>query len=84
MQAVEDPVDDRSQENPAPDDEDQTAKKCVKGGEELSGRTGEVGAINRPLPAHQHGGFQQGIQPGEATDPPIAQDADGQGEADED
>ena len=76
-------MDDRSQENPAPDDEDQTAKKRVKGGEELSGRTGEVGAINRPLPAHQHGGFEKGIEPGQSTDEPVAKNAEGQGEGDE-
>ena len=64
-------------------DEDDPAEEGVEGGEDFGGGIREVGAVDGAFAAHQHGGFEKGIEPGQSTDEPIAENAEGQGEGDE-
>ena len=81
---MQDPVDDRGEEDAAAGDEDEAAEEGIKRGENLGGGAGEVGAVDGSLAAHQHGGFEKGIQPGEPAKVAVARHAKGEGEADED
>ena len=64
-------------------DEDDPAEEGVEGGEDFGGGIREVGAVDGAFAAHQHGGFEKGIEPGQSTDEPVAENAEGQGEGDE-
>ena len=64
-------------------DEDDPAEEGVEGGEDFGGGIREVGAVNGAFAAHEHGGFEKGIEPAEAADEPVAKNAEGQGEGDE-
>ena len=71
------------EENSASGDKDEAAEEGVEGGEDLGGRAGEVGAVDGALAAHQHGGFEKGIEPGESAKITVAGHTEGKGEADE-
>ena len=75
---------DGGEENAAAGDEDEAAEEGIKRGEDLGGGAGEVGAVDGALTAHEHRGFEKGIQPGEPANITVACHAKGEGEADED
>jgi hypothetical protein len=83
VEAVKDAVDDRGEEDAAAGDEDEAAEEGVQGGEDFGGGGLEVGAEDGALAAHEHGGFEEGIEPVEATDEPITEDAECQGKGDQ-
>ena len=75
---------DGGEENAAAGDEDEAAEEGIEGGEDLGGGAGEVGAVDGALTAHEHRGFEKGIQPGEPAKVAVARHAKGEGEADKD
>ena len=81
---MENAVHHRGEENSTAGDEDEAAEEGIKRGEDLGGGAGEVGAVDGALTAHQHGGFEKGIEPGEPAEITVACHAKGEGEADED
>jgi len=83
VQTVEDAVDAGREENAGARDEDESAKEGVERSEDFGGGGLEVGAEDGAFAAHQHGGFEEGIEPVEAGDEPVPQDAESQGEGNE-
>ena len=76
-------MDDRGEEDAAAGDEDEAAEEGVEGGEDFGGGGFEVGAEDGAFAAHQHGGFEEGIEPGESGEEAVAEDAEEEGEGDE-
>jgi len=76
-------VDAGREENAGARDEDEAAKEGVEGGEDFGGGGLEVGAEDGAFAAHQHGGFEKGIEPVESGDEAVAEDAKEKGEGDE-
>ena len=72
------------EEDPGARDQHQTAEKGVKGGEEFGGRAGELCTVDGTLPAHEHGGLEEGIDPGKSADEPVTENAQTKGEGNED
>jgi hypothetical protein len=80
VEAVQNAVDHRSEENAAAGDKNQATKERVAGGKDFGGRARQIRAEDGAFAAHQHGGFEEGIKPMEAGDEPVSQDAESQGE----
>jgi len=76
-------VDAGREENAGAGDEDEAAKEGIEGGEDFGGGIREVGAVDGAFAAHQHGGFEEGIEPAETADEPVTENAEGQGEGDQ-
>ena len=76
-------MDDRGEEDAAAGDEDETAEEGVEGGENFRDRAGQVGAVNGAFAAHEHGGFEEGIEPGESAEVAVAEDPEEEGEGDQ-
>ena len=78
MKEVQKAVEDRGNEDAHGNHHDQPAVEGITAGEELAGPG--VQFAHRPHAAQDHGGIDEGIQPGHALKLPIAQDADEQGD----
>jgi len=76
-------VDAGREENAGAGDEDEAAKESIEGGEDFGGGIREVGAVDGAFAAHEHGRFEEGIEPAQATDEPVTEDAERQGKGDE-
>ena len=81
---MKNPVHHRGEKDATAGDQDEAAEEGIKGGKNLGGGAGEVGAVDGAFSAHEHGGFEEGIEPGESAEITVACHAEGEGEADED
>jgi len=83
VQAVENPVKDGGEDDSEECDEDDSREEGVRGGEYLGGYGRQALAVDGALSAHEHGGFDKGIFPGQSSEVVIPENSDSEGDADQ-
>jgi hypothetical protein len=81
VEAVEDPVGDRGEEDACGDDDDEAAVEGVAACEELA--CGGERRVYRAHAAEEHGGVEEGVGPVEVFEVVVSEHADGEGGGDE-
>jgi hypothetical protein len=78
MEVVQDAVKDRRQQQTAADQQEKPAVNRIEGGENFG--LGVLQAADRPHPAQNHRGIEEGIKPAHAFSEVVAKNAQQQGE----
>ena len=75
MQTVKNTVKNRGKDDAEEGDEDNSGEEGVSGGEKFCGDGGQAQAVDGALSAHEHGGFDEGILPGQSAEVMIPEDS---------
>lgn len=83
VQAVENAVKDGCQNDAEEGDENDSGEEGVSGGEKFGRDGGQALAVDGALSSHEHGGFDEGILPGQSAELMISEDPDSERDADQ-
>ena len=83
MQTVKNTVKNRGEDDAEEGDEDNSGEEGVSGGEKFCGDGGQAQAVDGALSAHEHGGFDEGILPGQSAEVVVPKDPDSERDADQ-